>query len=239
MWNIQKIYDDGQKRFFKGARKKGCFHLLQGLDEQTFVFAEGYATGLSLHKATGQSVVVCFDAGNIEPVVKAFRDRYPESNLIIAGDNDIYGPVNTGHKYAREAGNRYDCKVILPAFKDAHTKPTDFNDLACLEGLEAVRDQLNPCFAKTHLKAITALNFVNRLIHPRQLIMSPFLPTQGLCMIYAPRGMGKTYLTLSIAFSIAQGEPLLPGRWHCDRSHRVLYVDGEMCQFDLQERIEN
>lgn len=239
LWNIQKIYDDGQKRFFKSARKKGCFYTLFGSEDKgVVVFCEGYATGSSIHASTGHTVVVCFDAGNIEPVVKAFRDRYPESKLIIAGDNDIYSPVNIGHKYAREAGNKYDCKVIFPAFKNTHTKPTDFNDLACLEGLEAVRDQLNPCFAKTQLKAITALNFVNRIIPPRRLIMSPFLPTQGLCMIYAPRGMGKTYLTLSIAFSIAQGEQLLPGRWHCDRLHRVLYVDGEMCQFDLQERMK-
>jgi hypothetical protein len=32
LWNIRKIYNDGRKLFYKGARKKGCFLAIKGED---------------------------------------------------------------------------------------------------------------------------------------------------------------------------------------------------------------
>src|SRR5215203_2519319 len=54
-------------------------------------------------------------------------------------------------------------------------------------------------------------------------------------MLYAPRGIGKTLLGLSIALAVASGTTLL--RWSAPRQRRVLYVDGEMPLADLQERL--
>jgi putative DNA primase/helicase len=72
LWSIQKIYDDGNKQFLKGGRKKGCFHVLGELAAHTETYVcEGYATGATIHEATGKPVCVCFDAGNMKPVLAA------------------------------------------------------------------------------------------------------------------------------------------------------------------------
>lgn len=53
-------------------------------------------------------------------------------------------------------------------------------------------------------------------------------------MIYAPRGVGKTWIALSIAHAIASGGEFLC--WRAPRPRRVLHIDGEMPAATLQER---
>lgn len=65
--------------------------------------------------------------------------------------------------------------------------------------------------------------------------MYPWLPERGLAMIAGWRGIGKTYLGLAVAHSIAVGGGLLG--WRADRPLRVLYVDGEMDPAELQTRL--
>jgi len=54
-------------------------------------------------------------------------------------------------------------------------------------------------------------------------------------MLYAPRGIGKTLLGLSIALAVSSGASLL--RWSAPKPRRVLYIDGEMPLADLQDRL--
>jgi hypothetical protein len=42
-------------------------------------------------------------------------------------------------------------------------------------------------------------------IPPREMLLSPILPERSLAMLYAPRGMGKSILSLSIGLSVAAG----------------------------------
>jgi hypothetical protein len=70
---------------------------------------------------------------------------------------------------------------------------------------------------------------------PRVMALAPVLPIPGLAMLYAPRGMGKTYAALSIAYAIASGGVAL--RWSAPAARRVLYIDGEMPAGALQQRI--
>src|SRR5271170_4897696 len=72
-------------------------------------------------------------------------------------------------------------------------------------------------------------------VPPREMLLNPILPERSLAMLYAPRGVGKTLLSLSIGLAVAGGCPLL--RWHAPRKRRVLYVDGEMPLVSLQERL--
>jgi hypothetical protein len=65
--------------------------------------------------------------------------------------------------------------------------------------------------------------------------MSPWLPEQGLAMIFAPRGIGKTFLALNIAYSIASGLPFLT--WEVASPRKVIYVDGEMAAREMQNRL--
>ncbi len=72
-------------------------------------------------------------------------------------------------------------------------------------------------------------------VPPREMLLSPILPERSLAMLYAPRGIGKTLLSLSVGLAVASGEPLL--RWSAPRQRTVLYVDGEMPLVSLQERL--
>jgi len=58
-----------------------------------------------------------------------------------------------------------------------------------------------------------------------------------LSMIHAPRGVGKTYLGLSIGCSVAAGQDLFG--WSCVRSCKVHYLDGEMSSGGLQARLKS
>jgi putative DNA primase/helicase len=69
----------------------------------------------------------------------------------------------------------------------------------------------------------------------RPKLLAPWLPAQGLAMIYAPRGIGKTYLGLSIGLTIAGGGSLLG--WRSPAAASVVYIDGEMPAVDVQERL--
>lgn len=85
------------------------------------------------------------------------------------------------------------------------------------------------------LKAVDILDFVNMPFPPRESILSPWLFTQGLSMIYAPRGIGKTHVSLNIAYAVASGGEFLG--WKAERPQGVLFVDGEMPASLLQERL--
>jgi putative DNA primase/helicase len=85
------------------------------------------------------------------------------------------------------------------------------------------------------LKSIGFDDFLAIDMPPRGILLDPILPERSLAMLYAPRGVGKTLLSLSIGLAVASGSPLL--RWHSPRQRRVLYVDGEMPLVSLQERL--
>ena len=52
------------------------------------IVCEGYATGASIHEATGQAVAVAFNAGNLQAVAVALRAKYPCLTITIASDDD-------------------------------------------------------------------------------------------------------------------------------------------------------
>src|ERR1700730_10702650 len=71
------------------------------------------------------------------------------------------------------------------------------------------------------LKAIGLKDFLNIDVPRREMLLSPILPERSLAMLYAPRGIGKSWLGLSIGLSVAAGQPLL--RWSSPRQRNVLY----------------
>jgi putative DNA primase/helicase len=86
------------------------------------------------------------------------------------------------------------------------------------------------------LQAVGINDFLNLEIPAREMLLSPILPERSLAMLYAPRGLGKSWLALSIGLAIASGTPIL--RWSAPRQRNVLYVDGEMPLVSLQERLK-
>ena len=169
LWSIQRIYDETHlpsylikqnrnKDFLKGGKTLGHFHLIGNLSQATKIFiCEGYATGVSVYTAVNEPVVIAFYAANLIHVVGSIRSVYPNLKIIIAGDNDQWKEPNTGKLKAEETAAKYNCEVVLPYFsqesmilgENQGMKPTDFNDLYVLNGLEEVKKQV--CQAKEEI----------------------------------------------------------------------------------------
>ena len=135
VWGVQTIAPDGGELFAKGGRKQGTFELLGKLNpDDPLVFAEGVATAASVREATGLAMIVVFDAGNLQSVVKAFHEREPNRRVVIMGDNDHHMPrkpvpqPNVGAEKARAAAEATGGVVLLPPFAptDAGTNWNDF-----------------------------------------------------------------------------------------------------------------
>ncbi|MDD5394431.1 MAG: toprim domain-containing protein [Thiothrix sp.] len=139
--SVQTIVPNGTKHFLSGTPKRGMFHLIgDRLDHPQGVYlCEGYATGASLYEAYRLPVLVGFDAGNLFPVVSAYRARFPHTPLTICADNDR-DPASKGYmvgvKKAREVCAAFPgVGLIVPEFPAAAPlKLSDFNDLATLLG---------------------------------------------------------------------------------------------------------
>jgi putative DNA primase/helicase len=69
----------------------------------------------------------------------------------------------------------------------------------------------------------------------REMILDPIIARQGLAMLYSPRGLGKTFVAMGIAWAAASGGSFL--KWQASRPHRVLYVDSEMPAADMKQRL--
>ncbi len=69
----------------------------------------------------------------------------------------------------------------------------------------------------------------------RETILDPILATKSLALLYGPRGLGKTFVALGIAWAAASGGSFL--NWRAHRPHRVVYVDGEMAAVDMKARL--
>ncbi|MCQ1053705.1 PriCT-2 domain-containing protein [Acinetobacter baumannii] len=123
----------GDRAYMKDGQKQDGYCLL-GTPKKTIAIVEGYATGCSVHEATGWAVMVAFDCGNLVSVAKIARDHFPHAEIIIAGDNDANG---AGNKAASEAGQAINGRVILP-----HNVGDDWNDVHQRDGLEAVQSAL-------------------------------------------------------------------------------------------------
>ena len=143
LWNLQTIKSNGFKLFHKGAKVQGCYHPIGFLSNilTQLILCEGYSTGMSIYQSTSIATAVCFGANNLESVAKSLRAKYPKTKIIIAGDDDQFNSINTGRNKSFIAAKQVNASTIFPVFEDLSTKPTDFNDLYCLEGLEAVRKQ--------------------------------------------------------------------------------------------------
>ena len=140
--SLQFIGTDGTKKFLSGGRIAGCFFTLADKADGPLVICEGYATGASIHEATGHSVICCMNCGNLSEVARAVRDLWPQREIIVAGDNDQFTDGNPGLTKATAAGKAIHARLAVPQFKDTANKPTDFNDLATVESLDAVKEQI-------------------------------------------------------------------------------------------------
>jgi putative DNA primase/helicase len=112
---IQFIGADGSKRFLTGGRITGCYYAI-GQPRDTMLVAEGYATAASLFEATGHATAVAFNAGNLEPVARALREKFPRVRIVICADDDTETPGNPGLTKAIAAARAVRGLVAKPDF---------------------------------------------------------------------------------------------------------------------------
>jgi putative DNA primase/helicase len=157
-WSLQHIGTDGMKGFARDARIEGM-HALLLPDSQlgvkltdTLIVVEGYATGLTVSRATGMPVAVAFTAHNLKSVATAYRARYGDPfSIVIAGDNDHRKPFeigpngkpkqNDGKILAEAAAAAVGSYVLLPNFEHDDAG-TDWNDFERAQGGDRLRAAL-------------------------------------------------------------------------------------------------
>ncbi|MHB8472910.1 MAG: DUF3987 domain-containing protein [Gammaproteobacteria bacterium] len=146
LWNVERIAPEkpaegsDKKGLFRG-RRTGCyFSIGDPKGAAALAICEGFATGATIHEATSYPVAVAFNAGNLEPVAKALRDKFPDLPLILCADDDYRITGNPGMTKATAAARSVGGLLAVPDFgTDRPDGATDFNDLAKHAGLEAVQ----------------------------------------------------------------------------------------------------
>ena len=233
--SVQYITPGGEKRFLVGGKISGGHFMIQGKPENPLTVCEGYATGASIHLACECTVYVAFSANNLPLVAEIARSKYPDKSILICADDD-----EAGRSKSQEAAQKAQARLVLPAFTTG--TGTDFNDLHQSEGLQEVRRQLeapvNHPVAVGSGPALVSLDmeeFLSMPIPARGLLLKPVLPVQGIGILYAPRGIGKTFVALSVAVAVASGGAVFD--WHAPTPKRTLYVDGEMPATAMQSRL--
>ncbi len=83
---------------------------------------------------------------------------------------------------------------------------------------------------------VNMADFLSMDLPERGFLLEPIIPTQGIVILYAPRGIGKTFTALSMSLAVAGGLSLY--NWQASKPSKVLYVDGEMPAITMQERLK-
>lgn len=115
---LQFIGRDGNKRFLSGGRIQACYCAI-GRPADTLLLAEGYATAATLYESTGYATACAFNAGNLAPVARALRTKFPSLRIIVCADNDTQIPGNPGLTNAWEAARAVHGWVACPTFSES------------------------------------------------------------------------------------------------------------------------
>ncbi|HBT5044672.1 TPA: DNA primase [Klebsiella pneumoniae] len=130
--NLQLINAEGLKRTLKGGQVKGACHLIDGQKQagKRLWIAEGYATALTVHHLTGETVMVALSSVNLLSLASLARSKHPACQIILAADRDLNGD---GQNKATAAAQACEGVVALPPVFG------DWNDAMMLKGEDATR----------------------------------------------------------------------------------------------------
>ncbi len=147
LMSYQLINPDGSKRFAKNVGIIGLLHMLQRpINGLTIGLAESYVTAASCFEVTGMAMVTAFSCDNLESVGLELRKLFPQSPLIVFGDDDRHLQENKGRCAAfttqRELGA--GCQVVIPNFEGypISREFSDWNDYIRENGVKAAREAI-------------------------------------------------------------------------------------------------
>ena len=161
----QTITATGEKRQVTDGAKRGAFHALAGGPEQphTVIIAEGLATTLTAHLMRPDALTVsAIDAGNLLHVADVMRRKYPDAQIIIAGDNDWHLPCELDEhgKPKRNSGKIGAEKAAAAVSGWVSVPPTehkaDWDDYRQGNGLEAAIGVFNEFMYQPEGKGVAA-----------------------------------------------------------------------------------
>lgn len=124
LWNAQRIFPDGEKRFMKGGRIASLFWLVGG-NAGPLCLGEGAGTMSAVRRATGHTVAAAMHRDNLKPVARLFRARWPDRPIVICVDDDAHlidNPRigrNLGLDAAQTAAAAIGARVALPPRSNA------------------------------------------------------------------------------------------------------------------------
>ncbi|PHM40107.1 DNA primase [Xenorhabdus mauleonii] len=143
----QIIKPNGEKKLLTGSQKKGAFITLSALAESpdAVIITEGYATALTVNQLCNGTILAALDAGNLLSVAQSVRERWPDTKIIIAADNDWHHSgeldkngkpkVNTGKISAEKAAIAVNGWLTLPPTEHK----ADWDDYRQQHGVETAK----------------------------------------------------------------------------------------------------
>jgi len=208
LWSLQYIDANGNKRFHPGSKVNGGYYKIDGA-QNTAVVAEGFSTAATIAEATGYTTYCAFNAGNLEKVVSDAKRHH--TKLLIAGDDDKWTDGNPGRKAAEAAARKHSCSVVFPTVSNETDNPTDFNDMAAIDGIDAVRTAimaadtgiiLEPRFER--LRPLTLEQLKNR--PPRTMLVKGLLGVGEMSVWIGEPKCGKSFLVTHLGLAVATGQ---------------------------------
>jgi len=154
---------------------------------------------------------------------------YVGSKLVMAADNDRFTDNNPGMRAASTAAHAVHGLVVHPEFSEAEVlagKPTDFNDLHVLRGLDAVRDRIEMVTAPVREAMGFPFTQVDELeIKPVNWLIKGYIEADSLAQVFGDPGGGKSFVAIDMACCVATGTD-----WHGHKvknAGAVFYIAGE------------
>ena len=133
---VQRIIGDGRRKLIaRGTSFVGAFVTFgTPTPDGTLVIATGWATSAVLFEEAGHPTLAAMADGNLERVARIARGRYPDADIVIAGDDDRGKVSNSGRKAATAAARAVGARLAFPVFCDGcDGSCSDFADTRACE----------------------------------------------------------------------------------------------------------
>lgn len=98
--------------------------------------------------------------------------------------------------------------------------------------------QITNCLDLLKISGVTVEALVRKKIPKPRMLIWPWLTENKNYLIYAPYGVGKSWLVIILSDFLTHGYDEVVGSWQLKDNVGVMYIDGEMGEYDVQERFK-
>jgi|GEM_PF-921009 len=132
---VQTIDTTGRrKRYVTGTSCRGAFATFGTLgNDTTIILGTGWATTAVTHEETGHPAIAAMSDANLGHVARIVRDRFPDADVVIVGDDDRLNRHNGGRQVATDAARAIGARVAFPPFCCSACRCSDFADTRACE----------------------------------------------------------------------------------------------------------